>query len=147
MIERPYLNDFCEKCKNHYLITTDESRCRKIKLGQSDVMCVQVVSCDYFDNKEGVLMVVKNKFTDKTYEAIQYSYESFQRCKDFIKENMDISVTCIMPKMMAYGLKNHNSITEISPTDFIIRTITEGNPLYNVVSKDIMESNFEIIKQ
>lgn len=145
MIERPYLNDFCEKCKNHYLITSDESRCRRIKLGQSDVMCVQVVSCDYFDNKEAVLMVVKNKFTDKKYEAMQYSYENFQKCKDFISENMDISITAIMPKMRVYGLKNHEDITEINPTDFIIRTITEGSPLYKVVSKDIMENNFEII--
>ena len=48
MIERPYLKDFCEKCKNHYLITNDESRCRKIKLGQSDAMCVQVVKCEHF---------------------------------------------------------------------------------------------------
>ena len=90
-------------------------------------------------------MIVKNKFTDKKYEAIQYSYENFQKCKDFIKENMDISITSIVPKMRVYGLKNHKTITEINPTDFIIRTITEGSPLYNVVSKDTMESNFEII--
>ena len=145
MLKRPYLNDFCEKCKNHYLISSDESRCRKIKLGQSDVMCVQVVSCDYFKNKEVVLMIVKNKFTGKKYEAIQYLQENFQKCKDFIKENMDISITSIMPKMRVYGLKNHDTITEINPTDFIIRTITDGMPLYNVVSRDIMESNFEII--
>lgn len=90
-------------------------------------------------------MIVKNKFTDKKYEAIQYSQEDFQKCKDFISENMDISIVSIMPKMMVCGLKSYETITEINPTDFIIRTITEGNPLYNVVSKEIMESNFEII--
>lgn len=92
-------------------------------------------------------MVVKNKFTDKKYEAMQYTHENFHKCKDFIKENMDISITSIMPKMRAYGLKEHKAITEINPTDFIIRTITDGSPLYNVVSKNVMESNFEIIKQ
>ena len=52
MIERPYINDFCEKCKNYYLITSDESRCKKIKLGQSDAMCVQVVRCEHFNEND-----------------------------------------------------------------------------------------------
>jgi hypothetical protein len=47
-IERPYLNDFCEKCIYHYLLDGDESRCSKIHLGMSSVMCAQVVSCDKY---------------------------------------------------------------------------------------------------
>jgi hypothetical protein len=47
-IERPYLNDFCEKCIYHYLLDGDEARCSKIHLGTSSVMCVQVVSCDKY---------------------------------------------------------------------------------------------------
>ena len=91
------------------------------------------------------MMKVKNKFTDVTYEAIQYSYEKFKECKDFIRENMNVSVSPIIPKMRVYGLTSYENITEINPTDFIIRTITDGLPLYNAVSKEIMENNFEII--
>lgn len=90
-------------------------------------------------------MKVRNKFTEKTYEAIQYSYEKFQECKDFIRENMDISISQIMPNMRVYGLMSYESITEIKPTDYIIRTIVERMPLYKVVSQEIMESNFEIV--
>lgn len=53
-IERPFLNDYCENCINHYLLDGDESRCRKIKIGQSDAMCVQVVRCDCYKKKVGV---------------------------------------------------------------------------------------------
>ena len=91
-------------------------------------------------------MKVRNKFTEKTYEAIQYSYEKFKDCKNFIRENMDISISPIMPNMRAYGLMSYELITEIKPTDYIIRTITDGMPLYNVVSQKIMNSNFEIIQ-
>ena len=91
-------------------------------------------------------MKVKNKFTDKVYEAIQYSYENFKECKNFICENMDISVVPIIPKMRAYNLTSYESITTINPTDYIIRTITSGSPLYKVVSQEIMNSNFEIIE-
>ena len=52
-IERPFLNDYCENCINHYLLDGDEARCRKIKIGQSDVMCVQVVRCDCYKEKGG----------------------------------------------------------------------------------------------
>ena len=83
-------------------------------------------------------MKVKNKFTKKTYEAIQYSYEKFQDCKDFIRENMDVSISPIIPNMRVYGLMSYKPITEIKPADYIIRTITEGMPLYNVVSQEIM---------
>lgn len=92
------------------------------------------------------MIKVRNKFTDVTYEAIQYSYKKFHECKEFIRENMNISVSPIMPKMRVYGLISYESITEIDPTDYIIRTITDGMPLYNTVSKEIMESNFEVIE-
>ena len=52
-IERPFLNDYCENCINHYLLDGDEARCRKIKIGQSDVMCVQVMRCDCYKEKGG----------------------------------------------------------------------------------------------
>ena len=91
-------------------------------------------------------MKVRNKFTEKTYEAIQYSYEKFKDCKNFIRENMDISISPIMPNMRVYSLMSYESITEIKPTDYIIRTITDEMPLYNVVSQKIMNSNFEIIQ-
>jgi len=52
-IEIPFLNDYCENCINHYLLDGDESRCRKIKIGQSDAMCVQVVCCDFYKEKGG----------------------------------------------------------------------------------------------
>ena len=86
-------------------------------------------------------MKLKNKFTEKTYEAIQYSYENFKECKKFIRENMDVSINPIMSDMRVHGLMSYESITEIKPTDYIIRTITTGMPLYNVVSQKILESN------
>lgn len=52
-IERPFLNDYCDNCINHYLLDGDEARCRKIKLGKSDAMCVQVVRCDCFKEEGG----------------------------------------------------------------------------------------------
>ena len=90
-------------------------------------------------------MKLKNKFTEKTYEAIQYSYENFKECKKFIRENMDVSINPIMSDMRVHGLMSYESITEIKPTDYIIRTITTGMPLYNVVSQKILESNFDIV--
>ena len=44
-IEYPYMNGCCEKCKNHYLLDGDESRCNVITLWGSSVMCAQVKSC------------------------------------------------------------------------------------------------------
>ncbi len=52
-IERPFLRDYCEKCIYHYLLDGDEARCRKIKVGKSDAMCVQVVRCGCFKEKGG----------------------------------------------------------------------------------------------
>ena len=53
-IERPFLNDYCENCINHYLLDGDEYRCIKIKFGQSDAMCFQVVRCSFYEEKVGV---------------------------------------------------------------------------------------------
>ena len=50
-IEYPCMNGFCDKCKSHYLFDGDESRCRKIKLGFSDAMCVQVSECYSYQPK------------------------------------------------------------------------------------------------
>lgn len=47
-IKEPYFNDYCEKCIYHYLLGGDEPRCKAIKLGMSDVMCVQVKECYKF---------------------------------------------------------------------------------------------------
>ena len=51
-IKDPYVNGECHKCTNHYLLDCDESRCRAIKLGMSDVMCVQVRECNTFRAKK-----------------------------------------------------------------------------------------------
>jgi hypothetical protein len=48
------MNDYCEKCKHHYLLGGDESRCMKIKEGMSGMMCVQVVVCHYFAERKKV---------------------------------------------------------------------------------------------
>ena len=40
------MNNYCDKCKNHYLLDGDESRCRVISLGMSSAKCVQVKECD-----------------------------------------------------------------------------------------------------
>lgn len=44
-IEYPYMNGYCEKCVNHYLLDGDESRCNVITLLGSSAMCAQVTSC------------------------------------------------------------------------------------------------------
>ena len=46
IMKNPYIDGVCEKCKNHYLVENgEESRCRAIKLGSSDIMCAQVLEC------------------------------------------------------------------------------------------------------
>ena len=50
-IKEPYMNNYCDKCKNHYLLDGDESRCRVISLGMSSAMCVQVKECHKFKDK------------------------------------------------------------------------------------------------
>ena len=50
-IKEPYMNNFCDKCKNHYLLDGDESRCIAISLGMSSAMCVQVKECQKFKEK------------------------------------------------------------------------------------------------
>ena len=49
-IEYPYMNGYCEKCKNHYLLDGDESRCNVITLLRSSAMCTQVTSCVKYKN-------------------------------------------------------------------------------------------------
>ena len=51
-IDRPMFTGYCEKCMNQYLLDGGEARCSAIKMGNSDVMCVQVVKCYNF-LKEG----------------------------------------------------------------------------------------------
>lgn len=41
-IDHPDMNGFCDKCRNHYLLDGDESRCRSISLGMSSAMCCQI---------------------------------------------------------------------------------------------------------
>lgn len=50
-IKNPYMNDYCEKCKNHYFISEDEARCKVINLGMSDAMCAQIKECYKFKEK------------------------------------------------------------------------------------------------
>ena len=50
-IKEPYMNNYCDKCKNHYLLDGDESRCRAISLGMSSAMCIQVKECHKFKEK------------------------------------------------------------------------------------------------
>ena len=42
---------YCDKCKDHYLLDGDESRCRVISLGMSSAKCVQVKECHKFNEK------------------------------------------------------------------------------------------------
>lgn len=52
MIKRPLLNGYCEKCTHYYLLNEDEERCIKIKIGMSNMMCVQIVECPYFTERK-----------------------------------------------------------------------------------------------
>lgn len=88
-------------------------------------------------------MIVKNLYTGKVYEAIQFSYDKLKECEKFIREHRNVSITPIMPKIRVYGLTNPAAVTEISPSDFIIRTKTDKVPLYKVVSQRVLESNFD----
>lgn len=44
-IEYPFMNGYCERCRNHYLLDGDESRCRVITIFGGSAMCAQVKSC------------------------------------------------------------------------------------------------------
>lgn len=44
------MNGYCEKCKNHYLLDEDESRCNVITLLGSSAMCAQVTTCVKYKN-------------------------------------------------------------------------------------------------
>lgn len=93
------------------------------------------------------MLKVRNKFTEKLYEAIQYSYTNYEECKNFVLEHKNISIHIINPLMEIYGLTSYQNITKVNPTDFIIRTITDGMPLYKVVTEEIMKNNFETIEE
>ena len=58
-IEYPYMNDYCEKCENHYFISADEARCKVINLGMSDAMCAQIKECSKFKEKQKKKKMVK----------------------------------------------------------------------------------------
>lgn len=51
IIQNQYMNNYCEKCKSHYLLDGDESRCESIWLGMSNAMCAQVIECKKFKEK------------------------------------------------------------------------------------------------
>jgi hypothetical protein len=51
-IDHPYMNGFCDKCRNHYLLDGDESRCRSISLGMSSAMCCQISRCSKYEEKK-----------------------------------------------------------------------------------------------
>ena len=93
-----------------------------------------------------MVIMVKNLYTDKVYEAIQYSPGNAKECKDFIRENKSATFAHILPDMRVYRLSDPNSFVEIHPTDFIIKTIGK-KPAYKVVSQSIMENNFDILMQ
>ena len=52
VIDRPCLNDYCDKCLYCRYQDGDEARCTAISMGMSDAMCVQVVECYYFKEKK-----------------------------------------------------------------------------------------------
>lgn len=49
---KPCLNDYCDKCVHSYWLDDEEQRCRVIKLGSSDAMCIQIVRCLDFREKK-----------------------------------------------------------------------------------------------
>lgn len=51
-IDHPDMNGFCDKCRNHYLLDGDESRCRSISLGMSSAMCCQISRCSKYEEKK-----------------------------------------------------------------------------------------------
>ena len=94
------------------------------------------------------MLRIKNLITEVEYEAIkyeEYKAEQVNKCKRFITEKLDLCVRVIMPNLHVFNLEQYDYESVIKPTDYIIRTITDGIPLYNVISKEIMESNFKIM--
>lgn len=51
-IDHPDMNGFCDKCRNHYLLDGDESRCRSISLEMSSAMCCQISRCSKYEEKK-----------------------------------------------------------------------------------------------
>lgn len=95
------------------------------------------------------MLKIKNLITEVEYEAIkyeEYNKEQVNKCKRFITEKLDLCVRVIMPNLHVFDLEQYGFESFIKPTDYIIRTITDGIPLYNIVSQEIVESNFEVIE-
>lgn len=95
------------------------------------------------------MLRIRNLITEVEYEAIkyeEYNSEQVEKCKEFITKKLDLRVRVIMPNLHIFDLEQYDYESVIKPTDYIIRTITDGIPLYNVVSQEIMESNFEVIR-
>ncbi|MBQ4523413.1 MAG: hypothetical protein IJA10_10770 [Lachnospiraceae bacterium] len=95
------------------------------------------------------MLRIKNLITEVEYEAIKYekyNTEQVNKCKRFITEKLDLCVRVIMPNLHIFDLEQYGFESVIKPTDYIIRTITDGIPLYNIVSQEIVESNFEVIE-
>lgn len=59
MIERPYENLFCDKCKNRFGLD-DEDRCLKISAFNSCcAMCAQVLECNHFEKEDKLAKSIK----------------------------------------------------------------------------------------
>lgn len=87
---------------------------------------------------------VRNIYTEKEYTAMQYSQycpEQLTQCRDFINSSR---IRVIMPNLYITDLERADHITEIKPTDYILREISNKNS-FRVVSQDIFRSNFEIV--
>lgn len=48
IVKKPFINDYCEKCKYHFLLDGHEDRCGTIVLGSSYAMCAQIAECSYY---------------------------------------------------------------------------------------------------
>jgi hypothetical protein len=93
------------------------------------------------------MLKLKNIFTEVEYEAIQYEKyerEQIQKCDKFITEDLNVRLRIVMPKIYVLDLEHYNYETEIKPSDYILRRISDKT-VFNVISEDILKSNFEII--
>lgn len=85
-----------------------------------------------------------NKITGIAYEAIQYTGKTIEVINT-IKKYINIPIRVVKPKMFTIGLVSPEIETEINIGDWIIKTVTDGEPLFDVISDEIMNSNFEIM--
>lgn len=92
------------------------------------------------------MIKIKNIFTDVEYESIRYDEykpEQVQKCKRFITDKLNLNIRVVMPKLYVFGLEHVDYEAEISPTDYIIRRLSDKR-MFNVISEDIFKSNFVI---